>query len=218
MIYAQIHFERLFGTEGGVHPESGGFQVELEDFAEILFVVHDQYAFLVHDNALFEYKKYGQNHTDKGGQVIPRQASRLEDDGRENDEDRQGDDLLDDFELQERVGTAGRLCAQPVGRHLYGVLQQGDAPADQYDDQVGFAVEVPVLEPFQMAVPCQNHENVRHNEHDDGQYSFPHHRAGGLSSCRLSSSGMMRRPFCTQTFSTLARMHNRPSSLRRISW
>ena len=62
---------------------------------------------------LHEDEVDGRYQTGEGGEVVPGQMLLKGDDGEER-EDRQGDDLLNDLELNEREGTAVALEADSV--------------------------------------------------------------------------------------------------------
>ncbi len=76
----------------------------------------------------------------------------------EDSEDRQRNDLLDDFELEK-----GELAvADAVGWDLEAVFEEGDEPADDDDGQQrGVAV-------LEVAVPGDGHEDVGADEEKDG--------------------------------------------------
>src|SRR5690606_32253699 len=77
---------------------------------------------------------------------------------RKRDEDRKGDDLLDRLQL----GGAEIAVADPVGRHLEAIFQQGDGPARQDDHEHWRRLEL------QMAVPGEGHEDVGQQQQADG--------------------------------------------------
>ena len=75
-----------------------------------------------------EHKKHSQHHADKGGQMVPVQRLVLEDEGHDDGEDRQGNDLLDDFQLEQVKGSAVTDEANAVGGNHETVFKQGHAP------------------------------------------------------------------------------------------
>ena len=81
--------------------------------------------------------------------IEPDRLPHVED--RERDEDAEGDDLLDDLQLGQREPPV----AEPVGRHLDQVFEEGDAPAHQDGDQPVPGAQVP-----QVRVPGEGHENI----------------------------------------------------------
>ena len=92
--------------------------------------------------------------------MIPMKRFALEKDGGEHCKNGECDDLLDDFQLQERERSAIAHEANAVGRHLTGIFRQGNEPRKEDD-----AVERPVrddfhLLEFQVSIPCEGHENV----------------------------------------------------------
>ena len=93
--------------------------------------------------------------------MIPAQLG-AEVESRKSTEDRQRNNLLDDFELHN--GEAA--VSQPVGGYLEAILEEGDAPADQYDlpQRLAFI--------FQMAIPGAGHEDVGEDEKNDGPHEL----------------------------------------------
>ena len=92
--------------------------------------------------------------------MIPAQLG-AEVESRKSTEDRQRNDLLDDFKLHDREAAVSKS----VGGHLEAVFEEGDAPADQYDlpQRLAFI--------FQMAIPGAGHEDVGEDEKNDGPHS-----------------------------------------------
>ena len=78
---------------------------------------------------------------------------------REDAEHGERDDLLDDLELR---GGIDRV-APAIGRDHQHVFKKRNAPAHEDDDP-----ERRVFV-FQMAVPCERHENIRAGQQHDGQ-------------------------------------------------
>ena len=84
---------------------------------------------------------------------------RLEIKKRKDHEDQQGDDFLDDLQLEGGVAVA----APAVGRHLQQIFKKRDGPAYNDDQQQRFALV------FQMSIPRAGHEKVGANEEHDRQ-------------------------------------------------
>ncbi len=82
--------------------------------------------------------------------------------GGEEDEDHEGDDLLDNLQLHEGEGSAVALEAHAVGGDLKAVLKESDAPREEDHENKGCGVgeEAHVLE-LQVAVPRERHKHVR---------------------------------------------------------
>jgi len=97
----------------------------------------------------------------------------LEVEEREGDEDKERDGFLKDFE----VGDGECGMADAVGGDLEHVLEEGDGPAYDGGDEPGFGGEG-----FEMAIPCEGHEDIRANQHEGGQENCFH----GGSLCGLS--------------------------------
>ena len=116
----------------------------------------------------------GRHQTGEGGEVVPGQMLLKGDDGEER-EDCQGDDLLNDLELNEREGTAVALEADSVGGHHEAVFKKRDRPGKEHD-----GVERPVADEFgalelEMGVPGERHEDVRDEQKPDGCKAFGEH-------------------------------------------
>lgn len=106
-----------------------------------------------------EYEERGGDQAETGGGVVPAQVlAEVESD--EDAEDHQGDDLLDDFELDGREA----IGAKAVGGYLKAVFKQCDAPTDENDLPQGF-----VTEP-EVAVPGEGHKDVGKDEQDDSPH------------------------------------------------
>ena len=76
----------------------------------------------------------------------------------EGNEDRKGNDLLDDLELRERQ----RHISDSIRWNLEQVFAQGDRPAHERGDYPRFVCQV-----AQVCVPCKRHERVGHNKKSD---------------------------------------------------
>jgi len=91
-----------------------------------------------------------------GSCVVPAQVL-TEVEGDKDAEDDQGDDFLNDFELDGREP----ICAEAVSRYLKAVLEEGNAPTDEDDLPEGFLAKA------KMAVPGEGHEDVGEDEKND---------------------------------------------------
>jgi hypothetical protein len=77
----------------------------------------------------------------------------------EDAKNREGDNFLDDFELEGRINGV----SPAISRHLETIFEEGDAPAhDNHQPERGAFI-------FQMAVPGDGHEHVGARKHDNGQ-------------------------------------------------
>src|ERR1019366_6174966 len=99
-----------------------------------------------------ERKGEERGHAKKGErhEMIPREFLPEKEDG-ESDEDGDGDDLLNDLELESREMD----IAEAIRRHRQAVFEQGDRPRDQdrFPERPGMTV-------FQVAIPGEGHENI----------------------------------------------------------
>ena len=106
--------------------------------------------------------------------MVPLDGLPLEKEGDNDREDGQGDDFLDHFELHQVEGTAVPLEADAVRRDGEAILEKGDAPREQDDEDEGpVRGNLHFLE-FEMAIPRERHEDVREHEHDDGPDALLH--------------------------------------------
>ena len=125
---------------------------------------------------LHEDEVDGRYQTGEGGEVVPGQMLLKGDDGEER-EDRQGDDLLNDLELNEREGTAVALEADSVGGYHEAVFKKRDRPGKEHHRVDGPAAEVDDLEGLQLEVqiPGAGHEDIGDAEQPDGKKAFAEH-------------------------------------------
>ena len=108
-----------------------------------------------------------QAHARRG--VVPAQVQ-VEIEGGEDGEDHQGDDFLDHLELN----WAEAVRANPVGRHLQAILEEGNAPADENDLPQGLVAK------SEVAVPGKGHEDVGEGEKNDGPHIAIRYDGDGL--------------------------------------
>ena len=87
--------------------------------------------------------------------MIPAQVL-AEVEGDEDAEDDQGDDFLNDFELDGRKA----VCAEAIGGDLEAVLKEGNGPTDEDDLPERLVAEA------EVSVPGKGHEDVGDGEKD----------------------------------------------------
>ena len=105
---------------------------------------------------LFEDEERGGDDEEKTDDRVPAKIL-LEIENGKNGEDDESDDFLNGFEL----GCRKFQMADPVGRNLETVFDQGDGPADQDDFPEGRVLEL------QMAVPGDRHENIGNGQEEN---------------------------------------------------
>ena len=110
---------------------------------------------------LLEYEVNCQDQEDETDHVVVGEGLVLEKDKHENGEDGHGEKLLDDLELPEVEGTAVVDEADAVGRHHETVLDQGDAPTEEYHQRQRQLAEPSRALQLQVTVPRERHENIR---------------------------------------------------------
>ena len=97
----------------------------------------------------------GGDQAEPGRGVIPAQVGAEVESGKDAEHD-EGDDLLNDLELNGREAFG----ADAVGGHLEAVFKESNAPADDDDLPEGFVAEL------QVAIPGKGHEDVGDDEKD----------------------------------------------------
>ena len=98
----------------------------------------------------------------------------FEDKKDDDGENRQGDDLLDDLELDEVERPAVLGIADAVGGDGEAILEECDSPREQDDQDERPARRYLHFTQFQMPVPCECHEDVRADEHEYGPNTLMH--------------------------------------------
>ena len=114
---------------------------------------------------LQEGEEDGEDQAGEGCEMVPVEGLSLEDEQDDYREDRKGDHFLDDLELDEVERTAVLGVTDAVGRDGEAVLEEGDAPGEQDDQDERPARRNLHFTEFQMPVPCERHEYVRTDEH-----------------------------------------------------
>ena len=104
--------------------------------------------------------------------MVPLDRLSLEQEGDDDGEDGQGDHLLDDFQLHQVERTAVAQEADPVGRDGEAVLEEGDAPREQDDEDEGPSGGYFHLLQLEMAVPREGHEDVGKHQHQNSPKPF----------------------------------------------
>ena len=104
--------------------------------------------------------------------MIPLDGLSLEQEGDDDGEDGQGDHFLDDFQLQQVEGTAVAHEADPVGGDGEAVLEKGDAPRKQDNEDEGPSGGDFHLLKLEMTVPGEGHEDIREHQHQNSPKPF----------------------------------------------
>ena len=117
--------------------------------------------------ALFqEGEEDGEDEAGESDEVVPVDGLPFEDEEDDNREDREGNDLLDDLELDEIERTAVLGVADAVGGYGQAVLEERYSPGKQDDQDERPSGGDLHFTQFEMPVPCERHENVRADEHE----------------------------------------------------
>ena len=97
--------------------------------------------------------------------MVPLQRLAAEEHDGEDGKDGDGDYLLYHLELHEREGTAITHKTHAVGRYLTGIFKERQEPTDEDDDvERGVVGDELHLLQLQVTIPCERHEDVRHDE------------------------------------------------------
>lgn len=96
----------------------------------------------------------------------------LESDQRKYHEDHEGDDFLDDFELDQRKWPSIAREADFICRNLKHILKQCDSPADQNHREKPELPKPFPLRKLQMTIPGQGHETIGQDQKGDSQECF----------------------------------------------
>ena len=110
--------------------------------------------------------------------MIPVEGFALETKGHDDGEYYQGDDFLQNLQLNQGEGAAVVQKADAIGGHLTHVFKQGNAPRKEDDsDQGPMAAHAGLLQ-LEVAVPGDGHEHVGADEQQNGINSL--HRCKSL--------------------------------------
>jgi hypothetical protein len=121
---------------------------------------------------LLSNKIHRQHQKGKTHKVIPLEFLIFEQYQGENGEHHQGNDLLNDLQLQQCKGAAIFLVPNLVGGYHEAILKKGNEPAGQDESrQTRFLEKFQVLK-FQVPVPCHRHEYVGKNKQPNGVNSL----------------------------------------------
>ena len=119
-----------------------------------------------------EYEEHREDQAGESRQVVPLEGLALEEEVDDDREDGQRDGFLDDLELHQIERAAVARETDAVGGDGEAVLEEGDAPGEQDDqDQRPAGRDLHFLQ-FEMAVPRERHEDVRADQHQDGPDSL----------------------------------------------
>lgn len=128
-----------------------------------------------HCHLFHENEVDGRYQAQKGCEVVPLQRLAFEEEYGEEREDDERYCFLDYFELHQRECAAVSREAYAVCQHLAAVFGQGNAPRQQYDDiQRRVAAYYFHLLQLEVPVPCEYHEDVRHDKQGYCDYGVFH--------------------------------------------
>lgn len=113
---------------------------------------------------LEKYEINRQNQAPEGSEMVPVQVFVLEHEHGHASEDSQGDHLLYYLELKKSERPSVTHETDSVGGNLAGVLEQSNAPREHdHSNQWPRGGDFHLLK-FQVAVPRERHEDIRHNQ------------------------------------------------------
>lgn len=97
--------------------------------------------------------------------MVPMEWLPLEDQSGKQREDRDGDNLLNDFQLHQTERATVADKADAVSRHLTAVLKEGQSPRYEDNHQQGCVVgDGAGLLQLEVPIPGKGHEDVADNE------------------------------------------------------
>ena len=106
-----------------------------------------------------------EDKADKGGDMVPMEGLATKSKNREKSEDKNRNNLLNNFELHERERSSVAGKADAIGRNLATILKKSNAPGKENDENkrrmVGDNLQLAQLE---MAVPGKSHKDVGDDE------------------------------------------------------
>ena len=101
--------------------------------------------------------------------MIPVEGFALETKGHDDGEYYQGDDFLQNLQLNQGEGAAVVQESYAVGGYLTHIFKQGDAPREKDNDNEGpVATDARILQ-LQVAVPSEGHEDIGQDEEEYGR-------------------------------------------------
>lgn len=90
----------------------------------------------------------------------------------EHDKDRQGDNFLKYFQLDETEWSAIALIANAVGRHLKHIFEKSYCPTYQYNPCKVELIESAYVLEFQMTIPGKRHKGIGQNQQGNSSKRF----------------------------------------------
>ena len=104
--------------------------------------------------------------------MIPLESLALEHHCDDDGEYGEGDDLLDNLQLHDIEWHSVAVEAEPVGRDLGAILEEGHSPGQQDDHNQGPACRYLHFLELQMPVPGECHKNVGRDQQQYSKQSF----------------------------------------------
>lgn len=83
-------------------------------------------------------------------------------------EDEQGDDLLNDLQLNERKGTSIIDKTNTISGHLAHVFKEGNPPRKGDNGNQGPILAYPCFAQLQVTIPRKGHKNIAQHEQEYG--------------------------------------------------
>ena len=115
------------------------------------------------EGALFKHKIHSGDEAEESSEMVPVEALTLKEYIGDECKDDEGNDFLNHLEFNERERSAIIHESDAVGWYHHAILEEGDNPRENNDANEGpRRADVHLLE-FQMSIPCECHEDIRHN-------------------------------------------------------
>lgn len=113
----------------------------------------------------------GGNQAKEGCEMIPMETLSAKADDGEDGKDTERDDLLHNLELHEGVWASVSGESDPVGGYLEAVFKECKPPGNEYHDvERCVGLQYAGVLKFQMAIPCEDHEDIADDEQRYREY------------------------------------------------
>ena len=116
---------------------------------------------------LFLKRKENRSYqTEERPKVVHAEALGLKEKDCQQGKYREGDNLLNNLQLEKRKWTATTHKAYTVGGNRQAVLKESHAPAQQDDDNQWEGVLAAIhISEFEVAIPRESHKDIRQHQH-----------------------------------------------------
>ena len=114
-------------------------------------------------HSLFKHKIHSGDEAEECSEVGPVETLSLKKYVGDECEDDEGNDFLNHLEFNERERSTIFYESDAIGWYHHAIFEESDSPTECDDANEGpRRADVHLLE-FQMSIPCECHEDIRHN-------------------------------------------------------